>query len=100
MKKPFRNLALFASAVVLLLFTVFLINRTAQVVELASRVRPAFGTAVLWALLVFYAILIMVPAVLFLRLPRSLLPPASEDAPEFPAYLEALKKRLPQGRAP
>lgn len=94
MKKPFRNLALFASAVILLLFTVFVINQTAQVVELASRVSPAFGTAVLWALLVFYAILIMVPAVLFLRLPRSLLPPASEDAPEFPAYLEALKKRL------
>ena len=94
MKKPFRNLALFVSAVILLLFTVFVINQTAQVVDLASRVAPAFGTVVLWALLVFYALLVIMPAVLFLRLPRSLQPPASEDAPEFPAYLEALKKRL------
>ena len=31
---------------------------------------------------------------MLLRLPRSLMPPASEDSPEFTRYLESLKKRL------
>lgn len=94
MKSTAKKIALLASLLVMLLFILFVINQTAQVVQLARNVSAVFGTVVFWALLVFYALLILGPVTLFLRLPRSLMPPTSEDSPEFPKYLEALRKRL------
>ena len=89
-----KKLALFASSVILLLFVMFVINQTVQVVELAERINPTLGTIVLWALLVVYAVLIIVPAFLFWRLPRSLVPPKNEASPEFDMFLAHLRKRL------
>ena len=94
MKSTAKKLALLVSLLVILLFILFVINQTAQVVQLARNVSAVFGTVVFWALLALYALLILVPVTLFLRLPRSLMPPTSEDSPEFPKYLEALRKRL------
>ena len=84
----------FTSILILLLFILFVINQTAQVVQLADKAGPSFGNFVFWALLIIYAILILIPVFLFFRLPKSLMPPKSEDAPEFDAYLAVLKKRL------
>jgi hypothetical protein len=89
-----KKIALLVSLLLLLFFVLFVINQTAQVVLLATHISPIFGTVVFWALVVLYLLLILVPVVLFLRLPRSLTPPKSDDAPEFPAYLDGLKKRL------
>ena len=94
MNKAFKRIALYTSILILLLFILFVINQTAQVVQLAERVTPSFGNFVFWALLFVYAVLILVPVFLFLRLPKSLTPPKSEDALEFDAYLAALRKRL------
>lgn len=94
MNKTIKNIALFASFLILLLFTLFVINQTAQVVQLADKVSLSFGNFVFWTLLLVYAVLIFIPIFLFLRLPRSLMPPKSEDAPEFDTYLAALRKRL------
>jgi hypothetical protein len=94
MKSTAKKIALLASLLVMLLFILFVINQTAQAVQLARNVSPVFGAVVFWALLALYALLILVPVTLFLRLPRSLMPPTSEDSPEFPKHLEALKKRL------
>jgi len=94
MNKPLKKIAFFASLLTLFLFVQFVINQTAQVVQLADKVSPSFGNFVFWALLMVYTVLILMPIFLFLRLPKSLMPPKSEDAPEFDAYLAALKKRL------
>jgi hypothetical protein len=94
MNKTLKKVALFTSILILLLFILFVINQTAQVVQLAEKVTPSFGNFVFWALLVVYAVLILVPVFLFLKLPKSLTPPMSEHAPEFSGYLTALKKRL------
>jgi len=91
---PLKKIVLFASVLILLFFILFVINQTAQVVQLAEKVAPSFGNFVFWGLLIIYAVLILVPVILFLSLPRSLPPPKSEDAPEFSAYLATLKKRL------
>ena len=89
-----RNVALAVSGVILLFFVLFVVNQTAQAVALADRVSPAFGTAVLWFLVGLYAAVVLAAAVFFLRLPKSLVPPATETEPEFSRYLEALRKRL------
>jgi hypothetical protein len=94
MNKTLKKIAVFASVLVVLFFILFVINQTAQVVQLAEKVSPSFGNFVFWALLLVYAILFFIPVFLFLRLPKSLTPPKSEDAPEFNAYLAGLKKRL------
>jgi len=89
-----KKIVLLASVLIILFFVLFLINQTAQVVQLSEKVSSSFGNLVFWGLLIIYAVLILVPVFLFLSLPRSLTPPKSEDAPEFSAYLAALKKRL------
>jgi hypothetical protein len=94
MNKTLKQIILFASVLIIFFFILFVINQTAQVIQLANHVNPSFGNFVFWALLLVYAILIFIPVFLFLRLPRSLTPPKSEDAPEFNAYFFALKKRL------
>jgi len=94
MNPIFKKFVLLASLVILLLFGIFVINETVQVVELAERMSPTLGAVVLWALLVVYAVLIIVPLFLFLRLPRSLVPPRSDASPEFDAFLTQLRKRL------
>ena len=94
MNKTLKKLALFVSILILLLFILFVVNQTGQVVQLANKVSPSFGNFVFWALLIVYAILVLIPIFLFIGLPKSLRPPKSEDAPEFNQYLVELKKRL------
>jgi len=94
MVSTLKNAALAVSAVILFFFVLFVVNQTAQAVALADRVSPAFGTAVLWFLLGLYAALVLAAAAFFLRLPKPLVPPATEAEPEFARYLEELRKRL------
>jgi len=94
MNKTFKKLALFSSILILFLFILFVINQTAQIVQLAGKASPSFGNFVFWALLIVYAILVLIPISLFIGLPKSLRPPRNEDTPEFDVYLAALKKRL------
>ena len=94
MRTELRRIANYVSIVVCLLFVLFVVNQTAQVVDLANTVSPTFGQAVLYGLLVVYALLLLVPAVIFARLPRALRPPSDELSPEFDAYLRKLAARL------
>jgi hypothetical protein len=94
MNKTLKQIVLFASALIIFFFFLFVINQTAQVIQLAEKVSPSFGNFAFWALILVYAILIFIPVFLFLSLPKSLRPPRTGDGPEFNGYLEALKKRL------
>lgn len=94
MRRSFLRAAVLLSVALVIVFVVFLINQTAQLVELAARVSPTFGDAVLWGLVFILGACLIVPAVLLLRLPKPIAPPASEDSPEFQTHLERLRKRL------
>jgi hypothetical protein len=94
MKAQLARLTVFAAAFVLLCSGVFVVNQTAQVVTLANTVSPAFGQVVLIGLLIIYAVIILVPIVMIIRLPRALHPPADDSSPEFRDYLGKLGKRL------
>lgn len=93
-----RKLVLFGSLLVLVCSTIFVINQTAQVVALANTISPALGRIVLGALLTVYAVVILVPVVLFIRLPKSMSPPADEQSPEYQTYLRRLGGRLAGNR--
>ena len=94
MRRTVRLIALLGSGTVLLSFAVLVVNQTAQVVQLASHVHPTLGTVTLGALLVTYAGLIGVPVVMVWRLPSPLVPPESDEGPEFEAHLNRLRERL------
>jgi hypothetical protein len=94
MKKTIRNLALFASAIIVLSFGVLVINQTAQVVQLASAYHPTAGRVTLWVLVGAYGALVAIPLVMVLRLPRPLVAPSSREGPEYRAHLERLRGRL------
>lgn len=88
------SLARVMAGVALVLFVVFVVNQTAQVVTLADRLSPLLGTVVLWTLVAAYAGTGLYIGFQYVRLPKPLRPPASKDSPEYTRYLEALKARL------
>jgi uncharacterized membrane protein YcjF (UPF0283 family) len=94
MKTTARNVALLASSLVLLSFVVFVVNQTAQVVQLADRAHPIAGQVTLYVLITTYGVLILTPVVMFVRLPRPLVPPQERQGPEYQAHLELLRKRM------
>lgn len=94
MQKTLKTFAILGSGLLILSFTVIVVNQTAQVVQLAKTVHPALGTATLWGLVLAYGGMIGVPAVMILRMPRPLAPPASEEGPEFEEHIKRLGERL------
>ena len=78
------------AALILLSFTVVVINQTAGVVQLAKEVHPALGTATLWGLLIAYGGIVGVPVVMIMRMPKPLSPPASDAGPEFERHIKRL----------
>jgi len=94
MRTAFKRWSLLLGIPVLLLFVLFVVNQTLQIVDFASRISPLLATVLFWVLIAIYAGIVLVPAAIFLRLPRHLHPPGSEKSEDFPLYLEALKKRL------
>lgn len=95
---PIRSAVILLATFVLVAFGVFVINQTAQVVQLAGTVHPRLGVVTLWSLLVLYGGLLLIPLGLMARLPRPLHPPMSEDDAGYPPYLDAVRARLRANR--
>ena len=89
-----KKVLLCIGGVMLLSFTLFIINQTLAVVQLAEKVSPVLGQVVLWGLIVIYGILLLTPVILFFRLPRALAAPEEGTGPEYERYVARLKKRL------
>jgi hypothetical protein len=94
MSRTLLRISVLLSLFVLVCFAVVVVNQTAQVIQLAAEFNPKTGTIVLYALLSTYAILLLVPLYLFLRLPRQLAPPASRESPQYAVFPKILTKRL------
>jgi hypothetical protein len=94
MKKSLKIFAVLGSSLILLSFTVVVINQTAGVVQLAKEIHPAAGTVTLWGLLIAYGGIVGVPVVMIMRMPKPLSPPNSETGPEFEEHIKRLGQRL------
>jgi hypothetical protein len=75
-------------------FAIIVLNQTFQLVELADRIHPVFGTAVLITILVVFLAGISLPLYVFFRLPKPLIPPQQSAGPEYERYRERLEQRL------
>ena len=94
MSTSWKRILVFGSVPVLLSFAVILINQTLQLTEFAERVHPVLGQGVFWGLVFAYALCLGVPVVLLLRLPSPIIPPHTDDGPEFQEHLQLLGRRL------
>lgn len=94
MKKQAKTIALTVAVLCLILFIVFLVNQTVQLVDFGDRISPILGSVILWGLLILYSLCLAVPIYLVVRMPSALKPPQDETSPEFPEYLKGVAKRL------
>jgi hypothetical protein len=94
MPKTVKRIALAVAAFILVVFVVFLFNQTMQIVQSARTVNLAFGNAVLWGLVFLYCILLATPFLLWFRLPKRILPPATTEGEAYDRFLLDFKKRL------
>jgi hypothetical protein len=96
MKQSLRFLFLTLGLLVLVAFVLFVFNQITQVYLFTKAIHPSLGLAVLWTLVLLFTCLFLVPVVLYMRLPKPILPPASPE--EQPAYLRKLGKRLSKNK--
>jgi hypothetical protein len=94
MSNTLKKIALFAGILFLLWFVIVLINQTAQVVDLADRVNPVFGTVVLIVLIIIYLVLAGIPIFLYFTLNEPLLIPDPADEAAHSKYVLQLRNRL------
>ena len=94
MRRTLASLLLPLAIVATFGFAIIVLNQTFQLVELAGRIHPAFGTAVLITILVVFLAGISLPLYVFFRLPKPLIPPQQSAGPEYERYRERLEKRL------
>lgn len=94
MSTTIKRFALLLSAFFILVSVVFVFNQTIQIVQSARAVNAVFGNGVLWALIFTYCIFLVTPFVLWSRLPKRKLPPATTEGAVYDAFLSDFKKRL------
>lgn len=94
MPKTAKRIALVVAVFILVVFTIFLFNQTMQIVQSARAVNVVFGNGVLWGLIFTYCILLTIPFVLWFRLPKRMLPPATSEGEAYDRFLRDFKKRL------
>jgi hypothetical protein len=91
---PMRRILTFVAAFTVIAFAVIVVRETAAVIALARDFHPVAGQVTLWMLLSVYIVCLGVPLVLFLRLPKPLVPPVSDTDPAFPGHLRDVRSRL------
>ncbi len=94
MKSQLKQLMIIASIFLIVFTGIVIVNQTAQAVSLATTINPLLGRAVLCFLLVFYAVALIVPFLIFLRLPKPLTPPEDESSKDFQTYIARFGARL------
>ena len=94
MNRSIKYIFVLISLLILVAGTVMVVNQTNQFVQFATQFDERLGRLVFWGLITLYAVLILIPTVLFFRLPKALIPPDDETSPAFEKHLALWKARL------
>lgn len=97
--RTLRNVLTLAAVFVTVAIGVVLVNQSLQLAMFAEGFHPLAGEAVFWGLIFFFLALVLVPLIMFLRLPGALVPPESEDDPAFATHVARLRERLARNPA-
>jgi predicted DNA binding protein len=89
-----KKLVFLAAMFFTVLFVIFVINQTNQLVSFAAGINTVLGQVVLYTLLILYAFIIAVPLVALFKRPGALIPPADVESEAYRKYLVNLTARL------
>ncbi len=89
-----RRIAFLLASFIVVVFAVFLVNQTAQIVQSARMVNPTFGDGVMWALIFAYCVSLITPVVLWFKVPKRMSPPAVAEGEEYESFMADFRKRL------
>lgn len=94
MNKTFRSILSLVALFLIVAGTVVVVNQTIQFSEFMDRFHPIAGEITFWTLITLYLLFLISPIVLYLRLPKRLELPDSEEGEEFERYLKSVGNRL------
>jgi hypothetical protein len=94
MSKTLLRILTLVCAFVILYAGVILVAGITQVAAAADRISLGLGQPVFWTLLATFAVLVLWPVALYVRLPRPLTPPGTAEGPEYEEYLRRLRAQL------
>lgn len=96
--KKMKSIAVLILLGLCILFTLFWINQTYEIVQLATLLHPHLGRGVLIIMIGVYLSLILGPLYLYCRNPEPLFPPEQEDSSAQEQFKKDVLKRLRQNR--
>ncbi len=94
MFKTLKRLIFLTTLFLTILFVIFIINQTNQLVMLASGIHESLGRAVLLSLLALYIALLAIPLAALFSQPSTLIPPEDQEGEQYLIYIRRLTKRL------
>lgn len=94
LKKSIKRLVTAIGLFIICIFVIFVINQTVQVINLLTNIHPLLGQISFFSLIIIYTILLLIPIIIYFRLPKALKPPEDDHSAELTIYLEKLSKRL------
>lgn len=94
MLSAIKKVIFIAAFFLTILFVIFVINQTSQLVSLASGIHHFLGQVTLFSLLALYAAVIVIPLVVLISRPTALVPPSVDDEVSYKVYLNKLAERL------
>jgi hypothetical protein len=94
LKKTLRLILLCVSIFIIFTFGIFVFNQSVQIIQFAENLHPFLASVLAWFLVSVYLILILLPVSLYLRLPKTLIPPKNINSEDYILFLEKLAKRL------
>ncbi len=96
MKKEFKYLFISITVVAGLAFSLFMINQVNGVYLLANGINPIFGQVVLWSLIAISIIIMAIPFIIYLKMPKALDP--QEASIDLTGYQKKLLQRLSKNK--
>ncbi|MDN5200510.1 DUF697 domain-containing protein [Fulvivirgaceae bacterium BMA10] len=96
MRKQIKTFAIFISILIIFAFVIFVINQVAALYANVSALNPMLGNIVLGAISPIFLVLIVVPIVMYLRLPSPLKYPEKESQQAY--YLKKVASRLSKNK--
>lgn len=94
MQKQLTRTISFIIFTISIIVLVIIVNQTIQLIQFMQSIHPILGYIGAIGLLIVYGVIIVVPLISFLKLPKVLHPPVNKTSPEFTAYLQELGRRL------
>ncbi len=89
-----KKVICFLIAIAALIFIMFIINQTSQLVSLMSGISPLLGRVTLYTLLFVYTTAVALSLYAVFSRPAALVPPKEAEGEEYIAYIGMLAKRL------